>query len=48
MKYTGQPESEAPFGTSESFDYKEYFKGLAKVDLDELKEFYEFIKNGNI
>jgi len=32
------------FGTYESFNYKEYFKELAKVDLDELKEFYEFIK----
>ncbi len=33
------------FGTSKGFDIRTYLRELSKIDLEELKEFYEFVKS---
>jgi len=32
------------FGTTEVFDIRTYLRELSRIDIEELKEFYEFIK----
>lgn len=32
------------FGTPENFNIRIYLRELSRIDLEELKEFYEFIK----
>ena len=36
------------FGGAKGFDVWTFKLNLSKIDLDELREFYKFIKNGNI
>ena len=39
---------EIAFGITKGFDVWTFKENLSRVDLDELREFYEFVKNWNL